>query len=1247
MHRRWSRHWNSPSNRRKPIVHGQLRRRLQVCKDGALTGMFMCFSFRGIRLIHCRHRKTPRQSFTTQLSETYTKANIPQQSYRTVSSPRPQRVQQQDSAQARQQASIPCDGSSDTTKYQRHERDPHGGRPEATPRNNTATEQSETSVGAVPFIAATPVTNIVSKSDRLTSKEYILRPVSSNSRPHSVHSNKATTLAKPFPEITNVSKIKKTRHRQPDQLDINSTSDVIVSAIPSTKSMSKPTLNYLKFLESGGTFMADLEKYEIQKDLVEAQKAQIAKLQGCNVESETLIRSLDAEKHSLGNKIKKLTGLCEKYKNHMNDVVSSQRILMQEASKMRAETKAASQEGKELSSEIREILNAQDLEQKKLRGSFSQVKGELKARIDQIRQDQDLHNQLSDRITELNNSVTMKDAELGRREIDCQGMSLKIDELERHLTSIRDQLAAKSHELAALSATSRDDSQLRSRLHVLESAQKQVNQEMNGAKAEVQVLQETALQTHDKYRQQEEKLRRSEVALTSALEQISALAAASKVDIDKAKQQVAEAANASKQEIAMRHNALVMNLELRRSEADDHLKTSKEDMKRIQDENVNYAQTVASMQAEISQADEKLSRMSSRIDGLNAQISSQEQLDKRAQTSRNEAESQLNLTKEELKATQDENANYCHHIETLQTEISRSDEALGQLSEKINGLEKEVRSQEQIHEREQNISTILSELASLRAENEAFQNETDQNLSGARQTQHEVVTQLQNVESLHQTQEDLQIEKSDLQNKYNLLRSTVTQHLSQTGALQSGESLDVWAANYAPKTSRNMVQLTQSAQRFRNNGVDFGANSKALPTNSRALDLFPTPQEALENALNRRATNPRDTVLGSLPGTNLRSVGAAVRRRPETAIVPHTDVQLLPSNSHPISQFSKIKTPRVANRISSALTPLATEDRAGRMSNGETSLDIIDRSKQAGKDVGRSETSAPVTSKYTQATMTRTLHSREMTTFMVENASSDLVPYSVLAPARSQTASSLTDVEPMMDLLEAVQSQEELNHAYQTNREAWRRTSNKNNSLDHGSGILPASHFSVTEAGGAIDDHDEITASMPQHLNTLDAVGKHRAQPTGLKSALKKSTRLTHADVVVAGKKNESMGSSVSNHTSKALKDVSLSGRGRNRNATRLNITSAGSDYNRVAIGARKSSNNTELGGYVQRRPVPASPLIAAPKRNLLKRKTSAISLREQDAKRLKAQSSRTRSPRATSQSHKRLSYSTASKAAV
>ena len=78
-----------------------------------------------------------------------------------------------------------------------------------------------------------------------------------------------------------------------------------------------------------------LKHYQSRLELVKSQQQEIKKLNDLGGENKKKIEALEAEKRDLSQKLKKYGTFHVQYKDHMNKVVNTQKILLNEANEMR------------------------------------------------------------------------------------------------------------------------------------------------------------------------------------------------------------------------------------------------------------------------------------------------------------------------------------------------------------------------------------------------------------------------------------------------------------------------------------------------------------------------------------------------------------------------------------------------------------------------------------------------------------------------------------------------------------------------------------------------------------------------------------------------------------------------------------------------------------------------------------------------------------------------------------------------
>ncbi|KAK2627975.1 hypothetical protein QTJ16_002621 [Diplocarpon rosae] len=103
-----------------------------------------------------------------------------------------------------------------------------------------------------------------------------------------------------------------------------------------------PTLaGYQMFLKTGEQYAKAIDGFEQQKILIESQQLDILKLQHVNDSRRQQVEALEAEKATLTQSIQKYADMSSKYKRHMNDVVKSQKYLKAQAAEIKRSASAA------------------------------------------------------------------------------------------------------------------------------------------------------------------------------------------------------------------------------------------------------------------------------------------------------------------------------------------------------------------------------------------------------------------------------------------------------------------------------------------------------------------------------------------------------------------------------------------------------------------------------------------------------------------------------------------------------------------------------------------------------------------------------------------------------------------------------------------------------------------------------------------------------------------------------------------
>jgi hypothetical protein len=783
---------------------------------------------------------------------------------------------------------------------------------------------------------------------------------------------------------------------------------------------------------------------------------------------------------------------------------------------------------------------------------------DLNEGIDKVRLDQDTRSGLDECIAELRESNATLSAKLQSQETKCQGMTFRLDDVGRDLRSVRAQLTAKSDELVKHLVSPKDDPLLLSKLHNSESANCVLRGQLDTANQEI-----------NRWKADMQLLREESIPIQHQIRQ----------------------------------------LEDKLSSAHATINDAAEEKKAI----------IATSIANIEKARQEVARDA--IAGRHDDTMRNDALVKNLERLRIEAESQLTTVQAELQKLQAENLGSVDQINSMQTEISNYHERIAAQATEINKLEMQIPSQEQLHKRDLNLTSMQSELAEYKAKNVVLQSEHGHYLAGAHRTQQEVVEQLRQVHMLETEKDELQKQIVDLQRKYNALNDSTTHHFTRTGGPRGHEAQETCAVDVPLHSIQKMGPPGLSSQAFRDRDSALLDNANTLPVTPSSLDIYPTPSEVLKSALDRRSMTPAAAMPGPHAGSIQKSPsthtgsqsGMAAFRMSET-IYNRSIWHAQPVTSS-ASQSSAVDAPRIAIRKSS--------NPAQHIAPQEHQNGNLSRTRSGKGDRGR---------EIRQSTVTHTTHRTEETTVRIQSANDGPVPYATLHPVESHPSSSLSDVEPMVELLGFVGSQEDLDNAYRTSREtaagAMSTTSCSSGQNIQGSEPTSSAHAQVARVLEYNDqsDQDEQSGSPSKHKSGKKVMPiavklpKHRAEPIRLKSALKKSIPKAHTNSAAVEHNAHYEASAGSKSTGPTLQRRN-SGRVVGRFVTRPSMIDVGSNYNRVVSGNNgKPFNSVETQGYAQRPQHEVSPLIAAPERNNRKRMASTIGYGShgKDLKRLK-----------------------------
>jgi hypothetical protein len=172
------------------------------------------------------------------------------------------------------------------------------------------------------------------------------RPSSSQSRPQSSRSHlviqgteifptQSSRLQQPFEhailQFNNNTKVKKSKSGQSHKKEAQRcTSSFIRQPRPLSK-VAQAQQNLLKHNQEVEDILGECQS---QKEIIELQQSELENLKSSSVESSKRIQSLEMEKETLKVKVKKFEQLTVKYKDHMNEVIVSQKKLLRDSQRI-------------------------------------------------------------------------------------------------------------------------------------------------------------------------------------------------------------------------------------------------------------------------------------------------------------------------------------------------------------------------------------------------------------------------------------------------------------------------------------------------------------------------------------------------------------------------------------------------------------------------------------------------------------------------------------------------------------------------------------------------------------------------------------------------------------------------------------------------------------------------------------------------------------------------------------------------
>jgi hypothetical protein len=437
-----------------------------------------------------------------------------------------------------------------------------------------------------------------------------------------------------------------------------------------------------------------------------------------------------------------------------------------------------------------------------LKESSRELFEDLKKRINQLRLDDGTKASLNERISELRESNATLTASGSARDLECQGMLQRIDELGRELSSYRDQLTVKSDELAALRALPKEDPILLGKIHDLENAKTilqgqldTANQEASEAKEELTFSREIALSTQEQTQDLQCKLTEAQTSLTALREDKRKYLASHKGEVDKARQEIAKSLSASKAEAQLKYDCLAKNLEQRRSEAEKELTRIQEKLQKSEEESARYSNNFTNLQEELSACKKQLTQQTIYI----------------------------------------KHAGQCNP------------------------------SRDEFDRREQNLQQVLKDMVEIKAHFDAAQNDISKKLERFVSHQQQPETLIQRIDSLEKENVAIQEQYSEIRKAHNTFRDNVSRYLRRSGVLLGEQSADEFVAAIPVHSPRKMGPPAIPTPKFITNQPSI-ASFNPMPSQAGLVEdqgftsgLSRTPKEALRRNEQKQGSSTQRT----------------------------------------------------------------------------------------------------------------------------------------------------------------------------------------------------------------------------------------------------------------------------------------------------------------------------------------------------------------------------------------------------
>jgi myosin heavy subunit len=731
-------------------------------------------------------------------------------------------------------------------------------------------------------------------------------------------------------------------------------------------------------------------------------------------------------------------------------------------------------------------------------------------------------------------------------------------------------LASKSEELAAVQALPKENPQLLVKIQELENINSgllgQVNT-ANGdaakAKEELKSIQETSASNTEQIRTLEGKLEGAQIRIGGFEEEKKKIQAAAIEEIKKKGQEIAKMADFTKTNMQTMYESKLKNLKQKCSEQETELKSTKESLQRTQDEGASSATNPERLLAELASYKEQFVLQAAALKRLEGQ--------------------QFGL-QDRGKQVDSDLGSVGRHLEELQGHLETTRNATGQ------DLEEIFKAQEEIEGNLRKLDSLQQEKVEYQEKNNELQKKLETAEKGNREKEalemakhaleEEVATLRKQLKSATNSKVEILEKEKNMLAKQNSNLQAQVDSLNQSRHL--AKNVD-GSTNRIKSIHRETPQQMQTST-FQQMSPSHPGYEEACRADEEILrGHMPSPKKMFRDAMkeNNFTSNPRvgngslSNAPTSVPETQFDSQPRAYNSRLRRASTRRS------SNPY---QSQQSETTLANTTETSSMTKLPSKLEEASEPSRRASTRRPSHRRQSGQSDDGDMLLTPNMTAYPQfcAPAVRTSGITRTSSVSVGNSSA-IKQFSAFSPVGQ---SPLTDLQPMIDQLESVNTQKQLNEEYRKTRDS-KPTVPKND--------VPDPEVNAARAERVIPDSQDLGRGPPyernyiplsQQFSDVEATPRPRKTRANALTAEEESTRRRSSVPLKSALKNPQP-TPISNphdtHTASEVKKSSYfqtpastsvlqdksSGVGTNKKQTQPSTTRG---YNRVASGISAKS---------------------------------------------------------------------------